>query len=233
MSETKRRILIIVVLVLVVLFGVGQFFAGSLTPPASQSPTTPANTVTTPTQVIAFAASVPASSTPVEQGSCFTNSIAAPYRSDAWRCTVGNAISDPCFVILTGVSTLSVPEPNLICGVNPAVADSSSTFVLQLTKPLPTSTIPSGTVPLNWAWEVQLVDGTICTPFTGTLPFTANGDVAHYSCNGPAGENMIFGDINNASSVWMAEVGALSTATSTYPPVIISSSTVPVSIVWQ
>jgi hypothetical protein len=227
--KKTNKLIVIVVLVIVVLFGVGQFFAGSLntntTGPSTQ-PSQGSGGQATPTQVITYVPLAPASSTPVEQGSCFTNSIAAPYRSDAWRCTVGNAINDPCFEIPASA--------NLLCGINPTIANPSSTFVLQLTKPLPTSTIPSGTIPENWAWEVQLADGTLCTPFTGTLPFTANGDVAHYSCNGGAnGEDMIFGGINNASRVWMAEVGSLSTGTSTFPPVIVTSTTVPVSIVWQ
>ena len=215
--KRANKFIVIIVFLMVVLFGVGQFFAGSLNVPAPSTNSGQA----TPTQVIAYAPTVPASSTPVKRGSCFANSIAAPYRADAWRCTVGNAISDPCFAIAGG--------SNLLCGANPAIANPSSTFVLQLTKPLPNMATPSST-PSNWAWDIQLANGTLCAPFTGTLPFTATGDIARYSCNDGS---LIFGDINNAGNIWMAEVGSLSTATSTFPPVIITSSTVPVSIVWQ
>lgn len=228
MSDTKRKALIVIVLVLVILFGVGQFFAYSNV--SAPAPTTASSTsnppAQTPTQVIAYMPTLSTSSTPIEKGSCFAGSVAAPYRSDAYRCTVGNAISDPCF-IMPG-------EPGMLaCGVNPASTNTSSSFILQLTKALPSSATPSSTPP-NWAWFVELKDGTICTPFTGTRPFTATGDVAVYSCNGSSvGEGLIFGDLNNSSSVWTAEVGALSTATSTFPPVMTTSSTVPVAAVWQ
>jgi hypothetical protein len=224
MSEKKRNVLIVVVLVLVVLFGVGQFFAYSNPPSAANTNT---GNQTSATQVIAFVASAPVTGTPVEQGTCFANSIAAPYRADAWRCMVGNAISDPCFEIPGSTSTLA-------CGINPTDASaSSSAFTLHLTGALPTPESPTGTMPTNWAWRVKLGDGGICSPFTGTRPFTASGDVAVYSCSGGTNGDLIFGDLNNASAVWTAEVGSLSTATSTFPPVITSSTTVPVAVVWQ
>jgi hypothetical protein len=251
MSGTKQKIFVIVVLVLVILFGVGQFFAGAGLNTASQQAAsgqsggaqggpTGSNTNPLPTEVIDY---VPdpttlATSTPIEQGSCFASSIAAPYRTDAWRCTVGDAISDPCFEMANPDPNATSSSPYLLCGANPAGTNTSSTFVLQLTKALPTSTenmaTASGTVPTNWAWLVQLNDGTICSPFTGTRPFDASGDVAIYSCNGGAtNESMIFGDLNNASATWTAEVGSLSTATSTFPPVLVASATVPVFAVWQ
>jgi hypothetical protein len=243
MSNTKRNILIVIVLLLVLVFGVGQFFAGSNLNTVNQNSaqTTTSSTgqntgeppAPTPTQVFVYSPSASiASSMPVESGSCFASSIAAPYRSDAWRCTVGNAISDPCFVIPQG-ATLSTPPANLLCGANPTVINATSSFVLQLTKPLPSSTPAAGPTPSNWAWLVQLADGTVCSPFTGTRPFDASGDVAVYSCNGGPNESMIFGDLNNSLSVWTAEIGTLSTSTKTFPPVLVASATVPVASVWQ
>ncbi len=226
MNKTSK-IGAIIVFFIVILFGVGQFFAFSninsntSQTPAGETPAVAAN----PTQVVTFAASAPASSTPIENGTCFTNSIAAPYRSDAWRCTVGNAISDPCFQILG--------SKDLLCGINPAEGPyATSTFVLHLTKALPATSTPV-TVPTNWAWAVQLADGTYCTPFTGTRPFTASGTIGYYACSSPnPGESMIFGDLNSSSSVWMAEVGSLTMPTSTLPSVQYSEM-VPVSTVWQ
>jgi hypothetical protein len=222
MSDTKRKIAIVVVLGLVILFGVGQFFAGNPIVPPSQNN----GNSQPPTQVIPYVPPAPASSTAIAKGSCFSSSIAAPYRTDAWRCMVGNMISDPCFAIPS--------SKNLACGENPAGTDTSSTFVLQLTKSLPKPEVPSGTIPSNGGWLVELGDGTLCSPFTGTRPFSATGDVATYACNASLkGEDMIFGDLNNASSVWTAEVGALSNTTSTFPPVIVASTTVPIFAVWQ
>lgn len=239
MSGTKQKIFVIIVLVLVLLFGVGQFFAGSsLSAPAQPAQSTPTAPSQNSTQVIAYIPPMPASSTPVEKGSCFASSVAAPYRADAWRCTVGNAISDPCFEVPSATGVESA-EPNLLCGANPASTNVSSTFVLQLTKPLPPATV-SGTVsaaagaaPSDWAWLIELADGTICTPFTGTRPFTASGDVALYSCNGGPNESMIFGDLNDASTTWTAELGVLSTSTKVFPPVMVASTTAPVFAVWQ
>ena len=221
-----NRIAVIIVLILVLLFGVGQFFAGSnlssVTPPASNS----TSTDTPATQVVVYVPPQPATSTRTLDGSCWTSSIAAPYRNDAWRCTVGNAISDPCFEIPT--------QKTLMCGVNPNRPDSTSTFVLSLTKPLPAPQMLQGDIPSNWAWLVKLSDGTLCTPFTGTRPFTADGQSANYGCApGPLGNDLlIFNDLNNSSTLWTATVGTLSLTTSSLPTVK-SSSTVSVDTVWQ
>lgn len=226
MNKTSK-VVVVVVFVIVVLFGVGQFFAFSNINTGANSQNgnqQPASTVS-PTQVVVFAASVQASSTPIENGSCWTNSIAAPYRSDAWRCTVGNSISDPCFQI-SG-------NKNLLCDVNPAEGPyATSTFILNLTKALPKASVPIS-IPSNWAWAVQLADGTYCTPFTGTRPFTASGTIAYYACNSlNPNESMIFGDLNASSSAWLAEVGSLTVSTSSLPT-LQYSEIVPVSTVWQ
>lgn len=217
-----NKIVFIVVLFLVVVFGVGQFFASSFTPVNQPSTSnTPAAT-----QVIAYTPAI-SSSTPVQNGSCWTNSIAAPYREDAWRCAVGNGISDPCF-------QLPVPNLNsLVCGVNPHTP--SSTFVLKLQKPLPVPESPSLAVPSNWAWLVELQDGTLCSPFTGTRPFAADGESASYGCApGSFGnEILIFGDLNSSSSVWTAKIGTLAESTSTAPPNITHAQQVNIKTVWQ
>ncbi|HUC31171.1 MAG TPA: hypothetical protein VMR99_00575 [Candidatus Paceibacterota bacterium] len=225
--KKSNKIIVVVVLALVVLFGVGQFFASSTITAPSKNQATSTSLVVSATQVIAYSPSQPTSSTPLENGSCWTNSIAAPFRADAWRCAVGNGISDPCFQIPGSSSTL-------LCGINPTVQNSTSTFVLKLTQPLPAPEVPQGIPPSNWAWLVQLADGTLCTPFTGTLPITATEDVANYGCApGPLGDNlMIFGELNTSSSPWMAEVGTISESSSSLP-VLATSSTVPVATVWQ
>jgi hypothetical protein len=106
--------------------------------------------------------------------------------------------------------------------------------VLKLTKALPASQVPPGLPPNNWAWLVQLSDGTLCTPFTGTLPITASGDAANYGCApGPLGKDvLIFNGLNTSSSAWTAEIGTISESTSSLPTMA-SSSTVPVATVWQ
>jgi hypothetical protein len=231
--KRANKIIVVVVLVVVVLFGVGQFFANpsTISPNTANNETTSTSTqspaVTPATQIIAYVPPPQASSTPVENGSCWTNSIAAPFRADAWRCTVGNSISDPCFQLPNSTSSL-------LCNVNPTVANSTSTFILKLTQPLPASQVPPSLAPSNWAWLIQLQNGTLCTPFTGTLPITATHDVANYGCApGPLGKDLlIFGDLNSSSSVWTANIGTLNETTSSLPT-LATSSTMPVATVWQ
>ncbi|MGB7958102.1 MAG: hypothetical protein WCF77_04680 [Minisyncoccia bacterium] len=228
MKPRAQKITVIIVFLLVLLFGVGQFFARApLSVPNPQGTAAPAAAQTT--QVVQYAPPTPASSTPVVDGSCWTNSIAAPFRADAWRCAVGNGIQDPCFQIGGSTSTL-------LCGIDPKDATSSKTFVLSLTKPLPVLTSNSVSPPgSDWAWLVELADGTLCSPFTGTLPFAQDGEVALYSCapRYKGDDRMIFGNFDTSADLWTAEVGTLSASTSTFPPPIASSSTVPVVTVWQ
>jgi hypothetical protein len=228
MKKGTRTVILIVVLVLVFLFGVGQFFASSslIAPQGGTASSTSQTSQGPATQVITYVPT-PASSTPVESGSCWTNSIAAPYRTDAWRCSVGNSIQDPCFEISNSA--------NLLCGMNPANPSSTSSFVLKLTQPLPQAGMIEGGTPSNWAWLIQLSDGTLCSPFTGTLPPTMlNGQTAGYGCApGPLGNNLvIFGGLNNSSSEWTALLGNLGNSTSG-PPIVTLSSTIPVAAVWQ
>lgn len=222
-------IALVVVLLLVVLVGIGRFFTYS-GPAAPNGPESNNNTQSqlTPTQVIAYVPEVPASSTRAMSGSCWTSSIAAPFRTDAWRCSVGNSISDPCFQI--------PGSKNLLCGMDPASpVATTSTFVLKLTQPLPVPEAVQGPVPSNWAWLVQLSDGTPCSPFTGSLPIAQGGISANYGCapQTPGGEGiLIFGDLNTSSSVWMADVGNLSPVTSSLP-IVVNPQVIPVAKVWQ
>lgn len=226
MKPRAQKITVIIVFLLVILFGVGQFFARA--PVLNTNPEgNGASANPQATFVVRYAPPIPASSTPVVRGSCWTNSIAAPYRTDAWRCAVGNDIQDPCFQIEGSTSTL-------FCGMDPANLAATSSFVLALTKPLP---VPEGSQPApnNWAWLVELQDGTVCSSFTGTLPFAADHEVAEYGCapRYQGDDRMIFGDLNALSDVWTAEIGTLSSSTVTFPPPIVASSVVPITEVWQ
>ena len=179
------------------------------------------------TEIVHYLPDVSALKTEVmKKGSCWTNSIAVPYRADAWRCMVGNNISDPCFAIQN--------SEDLFCGVNPINQNSTSSFILQLTQSLPKPVAISTSTPSNWAWAIQLVDGTYCTPFTGTRPFSSTGEAAYYSCNSQnPSEDLIFGDLNNLKTTWTASIGTLSKSTSTYPPAIESLQNLPIKTVWQ
>lgn len=121
----------------------------------------------TETSVIMFAPPLPTGA--AREGSCWTTSNAV-MRPGAYRCTVGNSIEDPCFAV----------PPNrdkLVCGADPILKKDG--FVLKLTKPLPTDTIPPSVSPEPWMF--RLADGSSCVAMTGTL-VAVNGEPARWSC---------------------------------------------------
>jgi hypothetical protein len=136
----------------------------SAAPVSAQAPVSPLTV--TETSVIRFMPPVPPGK--VREGSCWTESIAVT-RSGAWRCTVGNAISDPCF-------TVPANHRQLVCDASPALKTKG--FLLKLTKPLPKS---SGRERNAEPWVFRLADNSICEAMTGTLP-PVNGEPARWSC---------------------------------------------------
>jgi hypothetical protein len=175
----------------------------------------------TATKIIDYVPTAPETGATVVDGSCWTNSIAAPFRADAWRCTVGNNIQDPCFEIKGNVKTL-------LCTNDPA--DPSSSLALTLAKPLPKpGKIPAPASPADGVWLIKLKNGILCSPFTGTLPFSDKGDVARYGCTD---KRLIF-SINADKKIWTAKVGTLSSDPKIFPPQMTSSSTVPIAAVWK
>lgn len=121
-----------------------------------------------------------------QTGSCFSTSVAAP-RADAWRCTVGNAIFDPCF---------SLDDTNVACDTDPVKRQTG--FRLHLSEPLPAAESASGKLPPAAAaaiWLVELDDGTICNRATGArAAVQVNGGIetATYYCSD---DSMILGDL--------------------------------------
>ncbi len=156
------------------------------------------------------------------EGYCWTGSIAAPYRTDAWRCTEGNAIHDPCF---------SLPNGNyVVCGANSVTGGSG--FKLTLTKPLPEPERNPASAGSNQAWEVLLSDGEVCTPFTGTRPLVA-GKVATYGCspNADGRSSVLLGDLDNREPVWKAKAATLVRRGTEWKAA--SIDVVPVKMVWR
>ncbi len=173
--------IVVAVIATIIILGLAGFYyyAMTTTPapaevpvnaPVAENTTVPTVPETPATNVIAFAipATLPAQTKP---GYCWVNSIAAPYRQDAWRCMVGNEISDPCFVAASGDSAFCQADPT---------ASGSAFLITPFTKPLPQPSLPTETKD-NWAWYLQLQDGTFCSPYTGTLPLI-NGQPAYYNC---------------------------------------------------
>ncbi len=128
----------------------------------------------------------------VKSGSCFDNSIAQPYRSDAWRCTAGSTIYDPCF-------SSESNKNKVVCQMNPLGED---VFIINLTEPLPLS--KKVEFKENWAWFLELEDGTICSPYTEKNPLI-NEEKAIYGCKPQVKGDLdvLIGDLINGET-WKA-----------------------------
>ena len=144
-------------------------------------------------------------------GSCFANAVGLG-REDAYRCTVGNQIYDPCFVV--------DDAPTVVCGANPATGEAG--FVLELTEPLPEPD-PGN---LSMSWLVELADGQVCGLMTGTVPGVGDR-TAPYGC--PDG-TYLFEDFQQ-DEVWMAEKAVIDLGDDGF--VLVESEMVPIRTVWQ
>jgi basic membrane protein A len=169
-----------------------------------------ASTEVTATEVIAFVpAEIP---TDTQSGSCFAGAIGLG-RDDAYRCTVGNQIYDPCFVV--------DDIPTVVCGANPATGETG--FMLDLTEPLPAPE------PGNLAqpWLIELADGQVCGLMTGTV-VGVDDRIAPYGC--PDG-SYLFQDFQQEGDVWLAEKAVIGVNDNGY--FIEASEMVPIRTVWQ
>ena len=99
------------------------------------------------TEVIDFHPEIPSET---QSGSCFTTSVTAP-ASNAYRCTVGNAIYDPCIFATDGKT--------LVCDADPAKGTPG--FVLEYTSPLPEPDTDDKS--LTNPWMIELASGRICS----------------------------------------------------------------------
>jgi hypothetical protein len=85
---------------------------------------------------------------------CWTGSIAAPHRGDAWRCAAGVHVYDPCF---------EIGDDRVLCEPNPVTGEPGLPMTVtfgdrgQLLTP-----------PDEAFWLLELTDGSYCRPLTGT-----------------------------------------------------------------
>lgn len=111
----------------------------------------------------------PMSASTVVAGNCFSSSAAAT-RADAYRCSAGNRIYDPCFTIPSNARAV-------ICVPNPL--DPSSNVQLNLSAPI---SIPPFVPAQKHPWFLQLADGTVCNFFTGATA-GIGGERINYGCS--------------------------------------------------
>jgi eukaryotic-like serine/threonine-protein kinase len=152
-------------------------------------PTFTLNQTLESTQVIVFQPKgVP---TQERAGSCWEGSVFLN-RDDAWRCTSGDIIYDPCF---------SIPGSSqaVICDTSPL--DNSTGFKLNLTEPMPAPwPISTNSASTNSAWVFELADGTNCRILGGATG-AFGGKRVNYSC---ADGWYVLGDLQKGK-VWIAQ----------------------------
>jgi hypothetical protein len=121
------------------------------------------------TRVVTYAAVLPGPAR--SSGTCWTRSLAAPSRGDAYRCMAGNSIYDPCFVP-------PAQSAAAVCDVNPAGRGRG--FTLRLTEPLPHEPAYGGSAPHPFL--VELAGGEVCVPLTGTHALLGTRSIG-YECS--------------------------------------------------
>ncbi len=129
----------------------------------------------------------------IKDGQCQLASIAQPYRQDAFRCLVLNKFYDPCFAVSDDV---------VYCKMNPL--EQGNDFLIMLEEPVLPPVLP-GIIKDNWAWFVELEDGTYCAPYTGAKPII-EGSQAYYGCKSNIQGQQVFllGDLIK-NSIWIAK----------------------------
>jgi hypothetical protein len=133
-------------------------------------------------------------------GTCFGTSLSAP-RGDAWRCSLGNEIFDPCFGAYDAMQVTCVLDPfgtrppHVIRLLDQACVDRLAGDIRCRPEALP-PTHPDEPV----AWGFETVNGVICRSQGGGTSAIANGERINYSCSDGTG---IVGH-PSAGAVWTA-----------------------------
>ena len=122
-------------------------------------------------------------------GSCFAGSAASSGRSDAWRCSAGNAILDPCYQgVQQGKTLLACPDTPW----------SANVTLLTLTKELPLKEANKDAIAKSLPWALELANGMRCELLTGATWGVA-GMRANYGC----GDNSyVIGDPDRSQPLW-------------------------------
>ncbi|HKX19545.1 MAG TPA: hypothetical protein VJT33_16200 [bacterium] len=122
-------------------------------------------------------------------GECFAASLASQGRPDAWRCSAGNLILDPCFEAQPPGGAL------LACSSAPW---SPQVRVLKLSKPVPQAQANRDRLSSAQPWALELADGARCTYLTGATTALA-GMRLNYGCPGSID---VYGDVDRTHPLW-------------------------------
>jgi hypothetical protein len=125
--------------------------------------------------------------TKTRRGDCFTGSLAT-VRRDAWRCSMGNRIVDPCF------SSRRAPDA-VLC---PRAAWKRTGIRIKLRQPLPRPRGKRPSIKLR-PWALELVDGRHCGMETGATE-AIGGTRANFDCD--AGNDWLWGFPDRSTEPW-------------------------------
>jgi len=123
-------------------------------------------------------------------GECFTGSQESPARPDAFRCTAGNSILDPCY------RGFEMGQVRLACA---RVPWSSEVTLLTPAKEMPRTEANRPTLPAGLPWAVELADGSRCALLAGATSAAA-GMRINYGCEG--GDGYVVGEPDRTSPRW-------------------------------
>lgn len=197
---------LLVIFVLIIIVFINDKFT-----PFVKDPKLNIHTPVLQTKVINFRPDVPSTS---QNGTCFTNSVIAPVE-DAWRCSVGNQIYDPCIIATDGKS--------LVCGEDPS--KKLPGFVLTLVSPLPTPDISVEAV--NNPWIVELASGRLCSFAQGASGVIDDQRINYYCESTDDTDVILLGDIKRGK-LWNATRVVLEKGTTN----VIQTGIVPIKTAW-
>ncbi len=127
-------------------------------------------------------------------GSCFADSLADPGRGDAYRCSSGNRIYDPCFVAAADLSAVA-------CVRTPWESD---TTLLALTDTLPPRNENRPPLLQALPWGLQLANGAFCSVASTGAGGAIAGERINYICTFADGSDagQVVGAIDRSQANW-------------------------------
>jgi hypothetical protein len=137
----------------------------------------------------------------VSSGYCWTQSNVTQ-RADAWRCIIGNAISDPCFSSALAYGVVVCPTPWNDRGVE-----------IRLTKPLPKALTHSEPSSALQPWALQLASGAHCLLASGASN-VVQGKRLNYFCHASA-KYGLWGVPDRSTQPWTILIGPFAAKTLT------------------
>ncbi|HEY7294502.1 MAG TPA: hypothetical protein VH916_05635 [Dehalococcoidia bacterium] len=127
-------------------------------------------------------------------GSCFAGSLADPGRSDAYRCSSGNRIYDPCFLAAADLSAVA-------CVQTPW---SSQATMLSLTDALPSRGENRPELLQAPPWGLELANEAQCNIASTGAGGAIAGERINYTCQLADGSmaGQVVGEIDRSQSSW-------------------------------